>query len=319
MGNPWPPQRHASGAKYVDGEIYVLTDMGPQGKELLELTRLSDGKALAAVRYAAPACISGALKNDSPFLLEFLDGAADHSFVFKYHRTDESLSFLGTTPRGIVTSWFDWNPGWGMVDGDSVRVAVTPSNDPSVIYPGKNYQSEARARGDLLAWIDWGTYPSTMRTWTPGEGVEPLFQSDTYDIVHMALSDETIAWMGGYGDQTIDGGYSTPEVYWAASSAKPLAVQGGVDVTGLADGGAHMVVGGDYVSFSATTRGVVLIRRSTGKKWSIAAPSDHVFDVVAASPTELLVRELSGPPSHDFLNYRRFDYAHLDELSSPLP
>jgi hypothetical protein len=326
IGAPWPAERYASGAKTIDGEVYVLTTLlPPDNQQIEELTRLSDGKALVAVRHSYPKCMTGGGKRRSPFILElFTDTKIGKQTLSVYEPKKMSLSILGDLLTHTIQGWFTWNDGWGLLDANQVRLGLTPgSAETTTVFKDGGDQVYAQAGGNMVVWVDWSTYPTRIRRWTKELGVGVLYEPPDYDV-RPALGDDAIAWIGGHREPEAPYIHKTTELYWASWNSTSLMPIKGPDITGMILSGNEVIAGNDYLAVLGGgpedfPLGVIVVQMSTQKKWYLYAPGDHMLVPSAISKTEILVQELGPEPKLEFLNYRRYDLSRLDESSGPWP
>jgi hypothetical protein len=203
----WHPANYLWGAKYTNDDIYVLTTMYVDDKEIQELMRLSDEKTLAVVRTPWPDCLGGG-KDDSPFTLDVFQNVKIHERKLSvyYPKIDKLDVLAGSLFTGVDWSWFSWDEGWGLIDGNKVRLGLTPGSAETVtVYGDKGEQSYGHAARDMVAWVDGAKYfPTPIRRWTKDLGVGILYSPPDYNV-RLAMSDDTIAWIGGHPDPDHEG------------------------------------------------------------------------------------------------------------------
>jgi hypothetical protein len=313
----------------IGGEVHYRTSTHANELDYDVIERLSDGAALFVLRFAGE-CLVGARKTDAPYLIEV---ARDTGSALEIHvgRLDALTRVLeGAGPYQISEThpaWFTFNGGWGLVDGDSIRVALDPLvPELTTIHTASNWQWPARARGDLVTWVDWSVVPSPLRSWTAAGGKNVLV-SQPWDIASVGMDEQTIAWIGATGPETDFGKYETARLYWSPFTTDPaaVAVTEGPDLTGYVLGGLELVVAGDYVAVNGVDQnawvgGVLVVRRSTLERWFIPARAGTVLVPVAISPTEILATE-TEQTSHpaDFDRYLRLELGALDSLAQGWP
>jgi hypothetical protein len=198
------------------------------------------------------------------------------------------------------------------------------------IWQATGYSTEARAMTGLIAWVDWTTSPSTVRSWTQPAGAGSLFQGTT-DVAAIALGEGTIAFLGVTGSADSIGQFDTARVYWSpfATTAAGLKVQAGADFTGQVDGLIDtMSTAGDYIalprqaglSASPTILGVVVTQMSTGKVWALPPRSNTFMTLAGISGSEILAFEW-GASSQDtgLQRWIRLEMSDLSTLVTSLP
>jgi hypothetical protein len=302
--------------------------MNVNGKKIQELMRLSDEKTLAVLRSDWPTCMTGGVApSPSPFILKVLQDThvVEHKLAVYYPKPDKLDVLAGGLFTGVDWSWFSWDEGWGLIDGNKVRLGLTPGSAETVtVYGDKGEQSYGHAARDMVAWVDGAKYfPTPIRRWTKELGVGILYSPPDYSV-RLAMSDDTIAWIGGHPDPDQLWVNTATELYWAPWSKTALTPTKGPDITNMMSVGEDLIVGGDHLVLTAGGPGfgpvgLIVVQMSTQKKWYLYAPSEHILTPIAISKTEMLVQELGPQPKLDFLNYRRYDLTKLDELSGPWP
>ena len=156
----------------------------------------------------------------------------------------------------------------------------------------------------FVVWIDWGTFPAEVRSWTQVGGQKVLFQAPD-DVGGVGLSDTTIAFIDVTGPQTQIGIYNTASVDWLPIISDPAAVQitAGPDISGTIQGLIPIDTAGDFVALGYRPPNSMPDQwansshaESTAKKWHILPPSGSYLTLMGMSATELLVAEANTDP-----------------------
>jgi hypothetical protein len=324
--------RYAVGAKLQNGDLYLRTATWASSIELPNyqtLERFSDGAILAVLRVSPPDhCMASAIKEDAPLVFEVAHDFADPlpHWVGLFDPQGGSLTAASPFILGeILPAWFSWNDGWGIINGGSVELALNPAvTELTTIFSSQSWQLSAKARGDLVAWVDWGAVPSPVRSWTKTAGERILFQGP-WDVAGLALDDAHIAWVGVHGPQTIIGDYDAAELYWSPFTTDPVGIQvtQGPDLTGLLYGSVPVAVAGDYVGLTTPGDdpggggGLIVVEMSTQAMWFVPARPGTFMTLVGMTDSEVLVMENdAGPESASiFQRYLRLSIADLETLA----
>ena len=219
--------------------------------------------------------------------------------------------------------WFTFDGGWGVLDGyAAVRLALDPTTPQlNTVSPSPGGAVWlARARGDMVVWIDDGTSAvSHLRRWTSSTGEALLFEG-AYHIDSFALSDEHLVWFGGDGPQVNIGIYEQAQLFYSPLTADPAQVveNAGPDVTGKVQGTLPLVAGSGYAAFTSSAAEGPLVfvwELATGKTWTIPMPAEASLVVHAITSTDIVLTETqAGNLAGTFQNWYRFALAELDAL-----
>src|SRR5262245_44981958 len=219
--------RNASAAATVGGEVYVRMETGnPTPYRLIVITRLSDGKPIAAVKQTASFSSCGPV-------------ASDHAaFAFPFNLPGGSVSpprtsvlvGLARLTDGAVT----WSPvqtvpafnlevmsndlGWAIQLNDgSVRVLMPPTDAMlRILEQGFLGTGQGGAVLDRMVWSSAhvGVDPEVIMGYTPAAGVQQLVAQETDDHI-VTLSETAVVWIGTTGLRRHEGSYETAQLFWA--------------------------------------------------------------------------------------------------------
>jgi hypothetical protein len=185
----------------------------------------------------------------------------------------------------------------------------------------------AAARGDLVAWESTvGNTPDVLKGFRPGQPVTTLV-SGTSDVINVALSDSTLAWIEASGPSVHDGTYQTSDIAWANPTGQlaQISALGRVAVPGTDNTGLDTLqTGGDYIATVACRDDgchLIVLRMSSASIWQIAPRTGTAFmGVMAVSGREILVSEndapVTGTNSQTIQRLVRIDLAKLDDLQT---
>jgi len=320
--------RNASAAGTVGGEIYLRMTTGSPEYVLVVVTRLSDGKAIAAVKQTASfsSCAPVASQHAAlafPFILPSGAGL----LVGLARASDGAVTWSpiqSNLPINIQVMSNDL--GWAIQLSDgTVRVLMPPTDaqlrtiDRGVLATGQG--------GAVLDRMVWSTAVSgvdaeVIKGYTPAAGVLQLAAQDTDDHI-VALSDTAVAWIGTTGPRRHEGSYETAQLFWAPwpDPLGPLSTRTG-PLLPATNELSSLKTWGDFAATigcrnALDTCELLVVKLSTGKLWRIPRRPGAVFlDVMAISPGELLVDEIDYPSGHvqEVQRLVRLDLTRLDAL-----
>jgi hypothetical protein len=348
-GSPSAPTIAGVSGVEIGGEIYYRVTVWGADFDVSEVSRLSDD---------APVALFRSRTGRQPQGCDDIESAVQAPFLFNWAViavppapqgpimtavTGPSVSSTATWyvppwpfPSAVPTT-FTIDGGWGIIDGNStVEVATTPGSSAfTVVYQGMAGQLEPVARGSLLVWNAWDAWSKQsrahIRSWTQAGGTQVLVGGvPDYDIVHVALSDSKIVWMGGAGLGSVQGAYGGAALYWSPLATSPAGIQrhtgtGTLPYTQTATD--RVVTSGDL---AATSVGyyidggiavhILVANLTTAQVWDIPSrPSGNIWrDVLAMNATTLLVQESTPKPPYDVVNLVRLDLTKLDSLVNGL-
>ncbi|MBI4957372.1 MAG: hypothetical protein HY908_35515 [Myxococcales bacterium] len=274
-------------------------------------------------------CVSFAGKEDAAFVVDavWFPGNGVRDYAARYDVAAGTLvgGFAYDTSDNHP-SWFSWDDGWGTNDGGGVIRLTAEPGAPALttVYASGSWQTSAKARRNLVLWVDWGLVPSPIRSWTKANGQRVLI-SGPWDVGGLGLDDATIAWVGVHGPMTAIGSYETAELYWSPYAVDPaaVAVTQGPDLTNMLAGHVPVGVGGDYVALSTAGdpghnagSAVIVVHMPTQKLWRIEARPGTFLRLAAVSTQEVVAMETDKSLDYAlFQRYLRFDLSALDTLA----
>jgi hypothetical protein len=325
----------SSAAASYDGSLYYQTRSSSPAFTYNVLRRISDDRALYVVR-VPEACYPASSDAAAPFVFQFLGDDATTRWIGYFAPTSGTFVVPDgpSSINGPQDSWFSWEAGVGALGvNGAVNLLTGGHGQAQLVYQASAYSTQARARAGLVTWVDWGTAPTTVRSWTKQGGVAALFQAPE-DVAGIALGEEVIAFLGVTGANAVTGGYDTARIYWSpfASTASGIQIHAGADVTGQVGGRIQaMSTAGDYIAVrrqagyaaSQSITGIVVTQISTGKIWILKPRPNMYMTVAGMSSTELLAFEsdyaYSQQNGYLFQRWLRLDLSKLDQLVTTLP
>jgi hypothetical protein len=268
--------------------------------------------------------------NGTPLLFEVFegggpeDGKAEH-WIATYNIADMKLHVHpGIVTTGInVAQWLTWNEGWGVLNGAKFDVALDSTQSAlTTVFQG-GFPDYGRAHEDLVAWIDWGYWPTPIRSYTVKGGVKTLIQGD-WSAVGLGIGPERIAWVKVSGPDAVLGVYESATLSWAPFTDDPNNIQitDGPSLTGKFTGRTYVGSVGDYIALTVAgdadtgaPSGTYVLQVSTGKFWFIQAPPETFATLAALGTSEIIIMTTSFKTNPNYFeNYIRYDLAKLDEL-----
>jgi len=321
--------RNASAAATVGSEVFVRMETGnPTPYTLVVITRLSDGVPVAAVKQTASFSSCGIMASQHaalafPFLLpspsSVLVGLASHGDGAVTWSPVQSLPALNVQ---VMSN----DLGWAIqLDDGSVRALMPPTGAMTrLLDQGFVPTAQGGAVLDRMVWSSayLGVDPEVIVGYTPAAGVQQLVAQETDDHI-VALSDTTVVWIGTTGLHRHDGLYETAQLFWALwpEPAGPLSINAG-PLLPATNGLSSLKTWGDFAATigcpsALDTCELLVVKLSTGKLWRIPRRPGAVFlDVMAVSPTELLLDEIDYPGGYVQIIKRlvRLDLTRLDAL-----
>jgi hypothetical protein len=235
---------------------------------------------------------------------------------------------------GFTTFTFD--SGWGIIDHNStVKAAVTQGSSAlTVLFTGTSYQLEPVGRGQMVVWNAWDDWSKQtrahIRSWTQTRGTQILVGGvPDYDVVHVALSDTKIVWMGATDVGAVQGNYGSAALYWSPLSTSPSEIQrhtGTGPLPSTHQATERIVTHGDLAATTVgaktdggSTAHIVVANLITGQVWEIPSrPNNLWHDVLAMNADSLLVQETAYNANHEVLRLVRLDLRELDALVTGL-
>ena len=318
-----------SAALGVGGDLYYRTEVLGTTYLYEILRRLSDDAALAVLR-VNNACHSSLGKFAAPFLFEFFGADASTTWAGIYRPSDGTFVMpqdLYALPNPPI-SWFSWDAGWGSLSGNAVSINTDPAQTMlDVVSNGGGYIDSAIAsRGGMVAWVDWGTFPATVKSWTAMNGSRTLVTA-TAKIGGIGFGDETLALLGVTGANADAGIYDSAVLQWTPLTDDPSQVHitTGPDFTGNVQGGGVMATAGDYIAMQTDPGGTVhvtisVVQMSTSAVAVIPPENDSTISELAgmSASTVLAMERSTALTASGFLRWVRYEVTSL-ALSAPRP
>jgi len=321
--------RTTSAAATVGSEIFVRMETGnPTPYRLVVITRLSDGTPIAAVKQTLSFSSCGIMASQhAAFAFPFILPSTSNVLVGLASHTDGAVTWspVQTLPALNVQVMSN-DLGWAIqLDDGSVRALMPPTGAMTrILDQGFVPTAQGGAVLDRMVWSSayLGVDPEVIVGYTPAAGVQQLVSQETDDHI-VALSDTAVVWIGTTGPYRHDGLYETAQLFWALwpEPAGPLSINAGPVLPATTDLGS-LKTWGDFAATigcrqALDTCELQVVKLSTGKLWRIPRRPGAVFlDVMAVSPTELLLDEMDYPGGYPQLVPRlvRLDLTRLDAL-----
>ncbi len=321
--------RNLSAAATVGSDVFVRIETGnPTPYRLAVITRLSDGMPIAAVKQTLSFSSCGIMASQHaafafPFLLPSVSGV----LVGLASHTDGAVTWSPVQHLPALNVQVMSNDlGWAIqLDDGSVRALMPPTGATTrILDQGFVPTAQGGAVLDRMVWSSayLGVDPEVIVGYTPAAGAQQLVAQETDDHI-VALSDTTVVWIGTTGTHRHDGLYETAQLFWALwpEPAGPLSINAGPLLPATTDL-ASLKTWGDFAATigcqqALDTCELQVVKLSTGKLWRIPRRPGAVFlDVMAVSPTELLLDEMDYPGGFAQLVPRlvRLDLTRLDAL-----
>jgi hypothetical protein len=320
--------RH-SGAATIRGETYLRTAMYTSSYKYHELRRMSDDAVLYVLRFQKN-CLVAAGQNGSPLLFQMFesgqpeDGKTDH-WVGTFQLDDMKLyphpGLVSTNPNTL--GWLASNDAWAVLNGASVDVALDPMQSAlTPIFQG-GLPFHGRAYEDMIAWVDWGTWPMPVRSFTRSGGLKTLIQGD-WGVAGLGIGEERIALVKVRGPEVFSGLYENATLAWTPRTDDPIGITitDGPSLTGKFTSHAQVGSEGDHIALTVAgdaatgaPSGTFVLQVSTGKFWFIQAPTNSFVTLAALAANEVIVMVTPFKTQVTYFDrYIRYDLSKLDQL-----
>ncbi len=306
--------RGAVSAGYVQGELWLRTvevnEKLDDSSDFTAVTRIRDDAVVGAVLTSSsdPQCSFVGTGGHSPLLIPAVVGGrllAGHVSATGPITWQAHTLPLPTTQTTLFDAFADQGL-WGVTFHDG-SVVVADSRDASawvsVVPPGGGVSYSSAARGKLVAFPAWhlDALQETLDGWGPDRQQPLTLSTGTDNVISVAISDDTLAWIGVKGADWLSGKYDSARSYWAPTSTieqGPAAIVDGPALP-LSPVGRDMDVAGDWMAAngcfpnakSAGDCRVMLIQRSTQQVYLLKPPDGIFWTLLALSPTEALLAE----------------------------